>query len=36
MNGFLGYEMLEEIPCPNHLQSDYDELDVEGKKQWYE
>ena len=36
MNGFLGFEMLEDIPCPDHLQCEYEDLDVEGKNQWYE
>jgi hypothetical protein len=36
MNGFLGFEMLVEIPCPNHLQCNYDDLDTDGKRQSYE
>ena|SRR5665213_1304478 len=36
MNGFIGFEMLEDIPCPDHLQTAYEDLDAEGKKQWYE
>lgn len=36
MDGFIGFEMLEDIPCPNDLQCDYDDLDAEGKQRWYE
>ena len=36
MNGFLGFEMLEEIPCPDHIQCAYDDLDADGKRQSYE
>jgi hypothetical protein len=30
MNGFIGFEMLEDIPCPDHLQCDYEDLDADG------
>jgi hypothetical protein len=37
MNGFLGIEMLEDIPYPKHLRIClYDELTNEEKKEWYE
>ncbi len=36
MNGYLSLEILEEIPCPESLQRDYDDLDGDGKRQWVE
>ena len=36
MDGFIGFEMLDDIPCPDDLQCDYDDLDENGKKRWYE
>ena len=36
MTGYLGVETLESIPCPEHLQCDYDDLDDEGKNEWFE
>jgi hypothetical protein len=36
LDGFLAIELLETIPCPTHLQMDYDDLDETGKKEWYE
>jgi len=36
MTAYLGVEMLEDIPCPEHLQKDYDDLDKDGKREWFE
>jgi hypothetical protein len=36
MNQFLILEMLEDIPCPEHLQKSYDDLDKTEKKEWFE
>lgn len=36
MTGFLGVEMLQDIPCPENLQMNYDDMDDEQKKKWYE
>jgi hypothetical protein len=36
LDGFLAVELLESIPCPKHLQKDYDDFDEDEKKEWYE
>jgi hypothetical protein len=37
MNGFLCPEMLNDIPLPQNLQNrDYDDLDEEEQREWYE
>jgi hypothetical protein len=35
MNGYLDFEMLEDIPCPDHLQKDYEDLDTAGQVEWF-
>ena len=34
LNYFLVVETLEEMPIPEHLNRDYDDLDERGKKAW--
>ena len=37
MNGFLGVEMLYDIPCPDKfLKRKYDDLDEDEQKEWFE
>lgn len=36
MNGYLSVETLEEIPCLENLQCDFDDLDRDGKREWVE
>ena len=36
MDNFLSIETLDDIPCPEHLKCDYDDLDEDNKKEWYE
>lgn len=36
LDGFLSYETLDDIPCPENLKKDYDDLDEDEKKEWYE
>ena len=36
LDGFLAIEFLETIPCPTHLQKDYDDMNDEERKEWSE
>ena len=36
LNGFLGPELLENIPIPKHLVGDYHDFDDGRKKEWFE
>lgn len=36
MTAYLCVEVLDTIPCPDHLQCDYDDLDEAGKNEWFE
>ena len=37
MNGYLGFEMLYDIPCPEKFyKREYDDLNQDEKREWYE
>ncbi len=36
LNGFLTIETLEDLPCPENLKCDYEDLNKDGKREWYE
>jgi hypothetical protein len=36
MNGFLGFEIFKDMPRPESVKRNYDDLDDNGKLQWLE
>jgi hypothetical protein len=36
MTGYLTVEVMVDLPTPENLQCDYDDLDDDGKREWYE
>src|SRR5579883_3318021 len=36
MNGDLSLETLEELPCPENIDKDYDDMNAKEKREWVE